>query len=459
MHSGHTWDSIQIVNAQCHKDLRRLIPGNQSARTASNNGCEEPIDFGDSEMQIIVVSGKAFSGGSSFAEALAYRLGYRWIDADVVIERAAAYGPSQEELNEALRRPPRAWDRFLCKRRRNLLILLSALAEELGCHGAVCHGNLGDLLLGLDGCLRIRIDAPPDFRIQTVCDRLRLSHDEAVDYIRREDRNRERWVRDVCGRDAVGTADVVLSLERLTVEEASEFTARLVQSRSQPRLIRSGSATLGNFALACRVRAALATTAETANLELDAAVDAGVVTLSGMIRSPEQLREVQRVAWSVPAIAGVVLNGEAVQRPPAVPDSRVRAYQGNGGWAAPWRHLLRPAWAQMGLALGLTIAGSWSLSRLGSRMTANLPPHDDGRAFVGIITDTICGPKPMDAQCVRTCVRSGAGAKYALYDGEKLYRLADDSVADRYAAQKVRIRGTLNGTAGTLKVDSIQPIS
>ncbi len=408
-------------------------------------------------MQVIVVSGKPFSGRSSFAEALAYRLGYGWIDADVVIERAAAYGPSHEELYEALRRPPRAWDRFLCKRRRSLFILLSALAEELGCHGAVCHGNLGDLLLGLDGCLRIRIEAPPDVRIQTVCDRFRLSHGEAVEYIRREDRNRERWVRGVCGRDAAGTADLVLSLERLTVQEASELAARLVQSRSQPHSIRSSAPALANFALSCRVKAALATAPETANPELDVAADAGVVTLCGMIRSPEQLRDVQRVAWSMPAIAGVVLNGETVQRPPVVPDSRVRAYPKNGEGVAPWRHLLRPAWVQMGLVLGLTIAGSWSLSQIGSRMTAHLPPPGGGRAFVGIITDTICGPKPMDAQCVRSCVRSGA--KYALYDGQKLYNLTDQETADRYSARKVRITGTLDATANSLKVDSMQPIS
>ena len=407
-------------------------------------------------MQVIVVSGKAFSGGGSFAEALAYRLGYRWIDADVVLERAAAYGPSQEELNEALR-PPRAWDRFLCKRRRNLLVLQSALAEELGCHGAVCHGGLGDLLLGLDGCLRIRIEAPPDFRIQTLCDRLRLSRDEAVEYMRREDRNRERWVRHVCGRDAAGTADVVLYLERLTVQEASEFAAHLVQSRSQPHSIRSGAAALDNFALSCRVRATLVTAPETANLELDAVAQAGVVSLSGMVRTPEQLSGVQHVAWSVPAIAGVVLNGVTIERPAVTPDDLVRVYREKGKRASPGWHLLRPAWVQIGLILVLTIAGSWSLSEFGSRITANLFPRDAARGFIGTITDTTCGPKSMEAQCVRNCVRSGA--KYALYDGQKLYNLTDQGMADRYAAQKVRITGTLDATAGSLKVDSIQPIS
>jgi hypothetical protein len=91
-------------------------------------------------------------------------------------------------------------------------------------------------------------------------------------------------------------------------------------------------------------------------------------------------------------------------------------------------------------------------------MTANLLSRGDARTLVGIITDTTCGPKPgMDARCVRACVRTGA--KYALYDGRQLYNLSNQEVGDKYAAQRVRIRGTLDESAGNVKVESVQPIS
>lgn len=212
-------------------------------------------------MKVIVVSGKPFSGGDSVAKALAERLGYRLIDAVAIIERAAAYGLPHEELNEALRRPPQARDRFLRKRQRSLIVLQSALAEELDPGRCVCYGNLGELLLGLDSCLRIRIEASPDFRMQAVCDRLKLSRNEAINYIRREDRNRERWVRAVCGRNVPGGADIVLDQERLTVAEACERATRLVQSQSPS--IRSTASTLDDFVLSCRMRAALAMASET----------------------------------------------------------------------------------------------------------------------------------------------------------------------------------------------------
>jgi hypothetical protein len=63
----------------------------------------------------------------------------------------------------------------------------------------------------------------------------------------------------------------------------------------------------------------------------------------------------------------------------------------------------------------------------------------------------------MDAQCVRACVRTGA--KYAFYDGRGLYNLSNQEVGDKYAAQRVRIRGTLDQAARDVKVESIQPIS
>lgn len=187
------------------------------------------------------------------------------------------------------------------------------------------------------------------------------------------------------GRRASVRPDIVLDLERITVPEPCELATRLVHSQSRLPSVRSGGSVLNNFALSCRVIAALAMAPETANLELDVAAAAGVVSLSGMVRSPEQLSEVQRVAWSVPAIAGVVLNGVTIERPAVTPDDLERVYREKGKRAPPRWHLLRPAWAQIGLILALTIAGFWSLSEFGSRITANLLPRDGARTFAGVI--------------------------------------------------------------------------
>ena len=82
--------------------------------------------------------------------------------------------------------------------------------------------------------------------------------------------------------------------------------------------------------------------------------------------------------------------------------------------------------------------------------------------FTGIITDDNC-PKadhsqmqmgPTDADCVTACI-SAHGASYVLYDGKDVYTLSDQKSPEKFAAQKVRITGTLDAKTRTIKVDSI----
>jgi len=79
------------------------------------------------------------------------------------------------------------------------------------------------------------------------------------------------------------------------------------------------------------------------------------------------------------------------------------------------------------------------------------------RTFTGVITDSMCGKdhammnvKP-DSKCVTECVKSGS--KYALIVGDEVYELSDRKAPEKFAAQKVTVKGTLNGK--TIQVQSI----
>ena len=78
-------------------------------------------------------------------------------------------------------------------------------------------------------------------------------------------------------------------------------------------------------------------------------------------------------------------------------------------------------------------------------------------SFTGTVTDSMCGAdhKSMnmgsDEKCVTECAKMGA--KYALYDGKNTYTLSDQKAAAKFAAKKVTVTGTLNGT--TIQVTSI----
>lgn len=83
------------------------------------------------------------------------------------------------------------------------------------------------------------------------------------------------------------------------------------------------------------------------------------------------------------------------------------------------------------------------------------------RTFTGVITDSMCGGnhKMMgvtpDSKCVRDCVRSGS--RYALYDGSHLYLLSDQKTPEKYAAEKVSVKGVLDQKTKTIQVESIAP--
>jgi hypothetical protein len=84
------------------------------------------------------------------------------------------------------------------------------------------------------------------------------------------------------------------------------------------------------------------------------------------------------------------------------------------------------------------------------------------QTFTGVITDTMCGAshKAMgitpDAKCVRDCVKSDPSIKYALLVGSTVYVLSDQQTPDRFAAQKVKVTGTLDAKTKILKVDKIE---
>lgn len=84
------------------------------------------------------------------------------------------------------------------------------------------------------------------------------------------------------------------------------------------------------------------------------------------------------------------------------------------------------------------------------------------QTFTGVITDDMCPlgththmrMGPTDAECARACITSH-GASWVLYDGKSAYVLSDQKTPDTFAAQKVRVVGTLDAKTKTIRVESI----
>jgi len=261
-------------------------------------------------MSVITISRGSFSGGKHLAECLAKRLGYRCVDRDVIVEKAAASGVSQKELRDAIQKPPTFLERFTHKKYLYLTLIQAALTEEMRTGKAVYHGNAGHLLLsGGAPIVRTRIIAPMSYRIKMARTRLRLSEPEAIEYIDQMDQDRRKWTQYLYGVDWSDPAlyDVVLNLEYITIPEACETISTLVKSQASHEFGPDCQAVMDNLALASRVRAKLALEPETSHLEFEVSADGGSVRLHGKLSSMDLMPAVERIALAVPGVKEVNL--------------------------------------------------------------------------------------------------------------------------------------------------------
>ena len=93
---------------------------------------------------------------------------------------------------------------------------------------------------------------------------------------------------------------------------------------------------------------------------------------------------------------------------------------------------------------------------------ASLSSAQASQTFVGTITDDMCAKEghaamrmgPTDAECTKACV-AAHGAEYVLADGTNVYTLSDQKTPEKFAGQRVRVTGTLDGKTRKIQVQSI----
>ena len=262
-------------------------------------------------MSVITISRGSFIGGKQVAERLAEDLGYRCIDREIIIARAAAGGISHEELHEALLEPPSLFDRIVTHRKHFYLTLLQeALAEEIQDGYVVYHGYVGHLLLAEAGPIfRIRIIASEQFRLHMVQSHLELSREEAKTYIEKVDKQRRKWTQALyaVNWEDPSLYDLVLNLGHIfDVEAASDILFSMIRKHKCFEFTADHQAALRDFALASRVRSALAREAPSVHLR-EVKASRGKVVISLVTDEMEPIQLVDQVANKVDGVGEVEL--------------------------------------------------------------------------------------------------------------------------------------------------------
>ncbi len=258
-------------------------------------------------MPIITISRGSFSGGKLLAECLAARLGYRCIDRDQIIRKAAEWGVSQDDLRTAIEKPPSFLGQSQHTKYVYLAFIQAALTEEVRKGDAIYHGLAGHLLLGKGPhVLRTRIIAPLEFRIDKLQQRMHYSRKEAIAYIERMDDDRRKWTQFLYGVDWTDASlyDLVLNLEQMNLDEACE----VISVAARLKCFASTAATqraIDDLARASLVKANLAMNPETYDLQFEVMAHGGSVSLKGKIDTPGQAKKIRAFVKAVPGVHDV----------------------------------------------------------------------------------------------------------------------------------------------------------
>jgi len=259
-------------------------------------------------MSIITISRGTASGGQALAERVAAKLGWACLSNEVIAEAARRYGVPEPKLVKAFETAPTFWEKLLASRRVHLTFVQAAMCEFALRGNLVYHGHAGhELLPGISHILKVRLVAPLEYRIRVVMERDKLDRKGASRYIAQVDEERASRMRYLFGVDwrDPHLYDLVLSLNKLTLETACEMVIRAVQwPEFQPT--EASRAALRDLALSSRIRAALAADPRTTSLEIDVRVADGTVTLGGSLPSEGSMRDVQAIVENIPDIKQIV---------------------------------------------------------------------------------------------------------------------------------------------------------
>jgi cytidylate kinase len=254
-------------------------------------------------MAIITISRGTFSGGRSLAECIAQKLGYRCLGREVLAKAARQYGVPDEKLSQALTKRPGILERLTREKRHYLACIRAMLCKEAKEGNLVYHGHAGHLLLrGVPDVLKVRVIANMDFRIRALTDHHMVSREQAVQYIKRMDEERERWTRFLYHEDWRDPAlyDLILNLEHMSVSGACDNVCHVV-SMEQYRPTRQWRKAVDDLALGSHLMALVATDRRISG-EVEIEADGGAVTISGTV---ESLVDADRVRMLVREEPGV----------------------------------------------------------------------------------------------------------------------------------------------------------
>ena len=272
-------------------------------------------------MAIITISPQMGSGGPEIGMALAQRLGYRYVDQELIADAVRRYGLAEEKASHLDESKPTLFERFDVETRRYITVMQTTLLEFAEQDNHVLMGRGGQWLLrGIPQVLRLRVIAPFEMRVKQWIKRTaEMTGDTpnqraAVEFVRRDDTERAgrmRYLYEV-DLDDPSLYDLIVNTEKLRYEAAVDMVERAVR-RPEMATTEDGRKLLCSRVLVSSVQVALASNPETRRYRITVEARDGIVVLEGTAA----LDRAVEVARTVPGVREV--RTQQVEIPPIPP--------------------------------------------------------------------------------------------------------------------------------------------
>jgi len=254
-------------------------------------------------MAIITISRGSYSKGKEIAEKVAEELGYECIGREMLLEVSGEFNIPEVRLVRAIHDAPSLLERFNFDRMKYIQVLQAALLRHVQADKVVYQGLAGHFWLdGISHVLKVRIIADMGARVDAEMEREKISRNEALRVLEKDDEQRVGWSKSLYGIDTRNPSlyDMVLHIQRIQVPDAVNIichTALLEHFRTTA----DSQKILDDRLLACEVRIALIDLKQ----EFQVTADDGIVTVVTQTNLQTDMNTIKKITRKAESVKGV----------------------------------------------------------------------------------------------------------------------------------------------------------
>lgn len=257
-------------------------------------------------MSIVTISRGSYGRGKAVAEKVAERLGYAVIGRDVVLEASQQFNNPEIRLVRNIRNAPSILERTPHGKEQYVAFIQSALLKHFVKDNVVYHGIAGHhFLKGVSHVLRARVLGDIEERARAEMDREKITRDEAVMILQRDDEERRKWGRYLYGIDVHDSSlyDLVIQIRSINVDDAVDIICNTVKLK-QFQTTSESQKDVEDLLLASQIKVELISRVP----DIEVFADRGMIVLSsrsGSFRKEQTLTELSQITRGIPGVSEV----------------------------------------------------------------------------------------------------------------------------------------------------------